>query len=97
MKWDIYLIEESFSDKIFSRLIRYNVSSFYNNYESKNNSVFELQRLRIQEQFNSIVIIRRGGGSGSGCHKKRLGLWEEKEERYGIRLLGIWVRVRGRA
>jgi hypothetical protein len=56
-----------------------------------------LQRLRIQEQFNSIVIIGRGGGSGSDCHKKILRLWEEKEERYEIRLVGIWVRVRGRA
>jgi hypothetical protein len=35
MNWDIYLIEESFSDKMFSRLIRYNVSSFYNNYRVK--------------------------------------------------------------
>lgn len=35
MNWDIYLNEESFSDKIFSRLIRYNVLSFYNNYRVK--------------------------------------------------------------
>jgi len=35
MNWDIYLIEESFSDKMFSRLIGYNVSCFYNNYRVK--------------------------------------------------------------
>ena len=35
MNWDIYRIEESFSDKMFSRLIRYNVSCFYNNYRVK--------------------------------------------------------------
>jgi hypothetical protein len=31
-----------------------------------------------------------------GCSEEAKGIWEKKEERYRVRVLRIWVRVRGR-